>query len=947
MKKVAILLALLLFAAMQGAFAQTQLEITLEPDTFVSDNIVITALGIQRDKKTLPFSLQTISGEDMMKAQDINFMNALSGKIAGLEVKKAASGPGGSTRAILRGPKSFSGSSEPLYVIDGLPMVNRKGAQAGMWGGVDEGDGLSALNPDDIESITILKGANAAVLYGGQGANGVVLITTKKGKKGIEVSIGNSTTFEKPIFIPKMQYKYGSTGGQVESWATVPHNNPNGFTEKDVKDFFQKGNNIVTNVAISGGNNWITGYLSYANTTAKGIIPNNEYKKHNASLRLLTNFFNSRLTVGANIMISDEMAHNRPSNGYNVNPLTGLYFFPRERDISEYRDEKLGNDGYPIQGYRKFDKDRNLYVMDWFVNSEFQSNPWWVINMQPRWDGGKRIIPSANIDWNIVKGLSFKVRGTYDKANMKREQRHFAGSNNFPIGSWSYKEYKDKMWYIDAILLYDTYFGNFSLNALAGISYHETDYGKGVSVNSGTSSALLLPNIFTFQNLNPAVTVNTNAGSQTIKEGYFANGSVGFKEMIFLDLSGRNDRSAMLALPEKLSYSSHAIGFSGIISNMFSLPSFITFGKTRASYANVANDGVFETIFPNGSIANGAYPYFDTKPEKHKSIEIGTDWRFFAGRLGLDFTWYEVTSTDLFFNAPLRVGSVYLSRYINAGKIINKGVELTVNAEPVSTSSFSWKTAINYARNKNEIVEVNPSYDPNQWLSLGSSEGYHSRIAAGGSFGDLYVYKFDYDEQGRIKLNVWGQPQRTREIELVGSINPDFMIGWHNTFTYKRFSLGFLVNGIFGGKVISQTESMLDGYGVSKRSGDARDNGNVIKINGVDTHGSPVTEVNAYEWYARAVGNINGILANYVYDRTNVRLTQFSLNYNIPVKQLNLSLKSASVGLVGQNLLFLYIKAPYDPELTMSTGIDSQGLDNFNLPSTRTLGFNVRVNFKP
>jgi len=411
-------------------------------------------------------------------------------------------------------------------------------------------------------------------------------------------------------------------------------------------------------------------------------------------------------------------------------------------------------------------------------------------------------------------------------------------------------------------------------------------------------------------------------------------------------LSGRNDRLSVFALPEDVSYSSYTTGLSSIISNMVSLPRFITFGKVRASYAVVANDGVFETIFPNGAIANGANPRFDAKPEKHVSIEAGTNWRFLDGRAGFDFTYYHITSTDLFFNAPLRVGSVYLSRYINAGKIINKGVELTVNAEPVSTSSFSWKTAINYARNKNEIVEVNPSYDPNQWLSLGSSEGYHSRIAAGGSFGDLYVYKFDYDEQGRIKLNAWNQPQKTWEPKYIGSINPDFMLGWNNTFTYKRISLGFLVNGIFGGKVVSQTESMLDGYGVSKRTADARELG-YVEVNAVDAAGNAVTKITDVDRWYRTIGDRNGILAAYIYDRTNVRLTQFSFNYDVPVKAWNLPLKSASVGLIGQNLFFLYIKAPYDPELTMSAGIGSQGLDNFNLPSTRTLGFNVRVNFKP
>jgi hypothetical protein len=325
-----------------------------------------------------------------------------------------------------------------------------------------------------------------------------------------------------------------------------------------------------------------------------------------------------------------------------------------------------------------------------------------------------------------------------------------------------------------------------------------------------------------------------------------------------------------------------------------------------------------------------------------KSLEVGTDWRFLEGKVGFDFTYYSIASTDQRMSIPTLQGVGFNSMLINAGKITNKGIELIVDAEPVTRGAFSWKTSLNYAHNRNKIVEVNPD-DKNQIINLGSSEGYYSRIVAGGSFGDLYAFNFEYDNQGRIKLDENKKPLKTAEPVFVGRIDPDFNLGWNNTLSYKHFSIGFLVNGVFGGNVLSYTEAMLDNYGVSKRSADARDRGGV-EVNAVMPDGTSVTSVDPESWY-RAIGNINGILGAYVYDRTNIRLTQFSLNYDIPVRNLNLPVKSASIGLIGQNLLFLYRKAPYDPELTMSAGSGSQALDNFNLPSTRTYGFNIKVNF--
>jgi len=917
---------------------QTSFEVTMTPDVLTLGDVVVTALGIQRDKKTLTYASQQVSGAEMMKAKDINFMNSLSGKTAGLEIKKAASGAGGSTRTVLRGSKSLSGLSEPLYVIDGVPMVNRKGSQAGMWGGVDEGDGLSQLNPEDIESVSVLKGSNAAVLYGSQGANGVVMITTKKGKEGaVNVNLSSATIFESVLTWPELQYNYGAIGNAKESWSKTPLSS---YDDKFVKDFFQTGYNLVNNISISGGNNRTTAYFSYANTSARGVIPTNTYDKNNVTFKQSTKLFNDKVKISSNIMLTSERSFNRPANGYYLNTLTGLYFFPRQKDFNTYKNE-----------YQIFNTGRNLYLQNWFVEDHHQSNPYWILNNEPKEDLGKRAIASTNVEWEIAKGFKFQARANYDYADKSYEQKHMAGSNATNVsanGRWAYKKYTDWLAYVDGIFTYNNYFGDFSVNALAGGSFQQTRYGDGVSVDNGTNS-LMYPNEFYFQNIPSNVVISSTLASKVIKQGVFANAQLGFKEMIFLDLSGRNDWSSTLAGTGNDSYFYPAIGLSGVLSQMLPLPEFVSFAKVRGSYTTVANEVPFNVIFPTHSInvsggvdRNTRAPFADAKPEMLRSLEIGTDWRFLEGKLGFDFTYYNINSQDQFIELPALAGSGYTTYYVNAGEIINKGIELTVDAEPVTKGDFSWKTALNFAKNKNTVTELIPE-DPGKRIDLGSSEGYYNYIVAGGSFGDLYGYKFLRDDQGRIVLDALNKPRKTALPEKVGSVDPDFTLGWNNNFAYKQFSLSFLVNSVFGGDAISQTESMLDGAGVSKRSGDARDAG-YVEINGVSPTGTAVTQVDPEAWY-RAIGDRNGIIEAYVYDRTNVRLTQLALTYDLDVKALNLPIKSASVSLVGQNLLFLYKNAPYDPELTMSTGLGSQSLDNFNVPSTRTYGFNIKVNF--
>lgn len=933
---------------------RSNIDVVLKSSNIAVDEVVVTALGIKREAKTLTYSSQEVSGEEMMKARDVNFMSSLSGKTAGLEIRKSGSGAGGSTRTVLRGSKSVNAVSDPLYVIDGIPMVNNKGGQSGMWGGTDEGDGLSQLNPDDIESISVLKGATAAILYGSQGANGVIIITTKKGKEGkTTVSFNSSAIFERVMEKPDFQYKYGSVNGAAESWSYTPGS----YEDNYIDDFFETGYNLVNTLSVSSGNDKMSTYFSYGNTGAGGVVPTNSYQRHNVTFKQSAKMLDNKLTLTSNVMLTSERTKNRINAGYYLNPLTGLYLFPRS-GATPVSDASMGAQqfSYFKSNYDYFRADRNMMWQEWFVEGDhFQSNPYWVLNKQPREDLTKRVIASLTVDYQITDKLKFQARGSYDYANKTYDQRYYAGSNTVNTsrnGRWNYKQFVDKQLYTDGIFTYQDKFGDISLSAVAGASYQEAVYGDGVSVDNTTNN-LRYPNEFFFQNIPSNVLVNSIYSGKTIKEGVFGNVQLGYKDFLFLDLSGRNDWNSNLALTGNESYFYPAVGLTGIISQMVTLPDFITFAKVRASGSQVNNEVPWGNILVNHEIAlsgvnrNTVKPWLDAKPEQLTNWELGTDLRFLNGRLGLDFTYYHITSKDQALQRPLsgsEQDNYYTREWFNAGEIVNKGVEVVLTGKPVETTNFGWNTTLNFSRNKNIVKELYPD-DPTQYIDLGSAERYYSRIYEGGSIGDIYGTQFRRNEAGQIMLDdETGIPLTTSSDNPVylGQADPKFSLGWNNNFNYKQFGLSFLVNAKIGGKAYSQTEAILDSYGVSQRTADARDRG-YVEINGIQGT-TAVTQIDPRTYY-NTVGGRNGITEAYLYDRTNIRLTQVALSYDFDVQKLGLPLQALSLSFVGQNLFFFYKKAPFDPELSMSTDLQSQSLDNFSVPVTRSLGFNLKVTF--
>lgn len=912
---------------------QSRIDVVLQPDDIGVPEVIVSALGIRREEKSLSYSTQTINFNEIGNRES-SFVSSLSGSVSGMEISRSASGAGGSSKVLLRGNKSLSGLSEPLFVIDGIPIANNKGRQLGLFDGSDQGDGLSQINPDDIESITVLKGANAAALYGSQGANGVILINTKRGAVNqLTASFSSYLTVESIQKTPDLQFRYGAEGGAVESWSYTKGNYPDTY----VGDFFRTGTNLLNTITLSGGNERTSSYFSASNNTVKGVMPKNRYERDNISFKQNTKLLDGALNLGSSVIVTNEQVRNRNLAGYYLNPLTGLYFFPRNRDFASFK-----------TNYQYFDADRNMYLQNWFVEDHFQSNPYWIIHNETREDQIKRLIGSVNAGYNFSPKLKVEVRGSYDYATKTYEEKHLAGSNITNVhknGRWVYAKLTDELIYGDALLFYSEEFGKLRVSTLLGGSYEKTTFGHGISVDSNVTG-LIYPNEFFFQNLDPDVMVSSVLASRMIKSAVFGNAQLGYDEKVYLEFSGRNDWASSLYGTGNDSYFYPSVGLTALASELIPMPEVVNFGKLRASFARVSNEVPFNRINPQNTITssggidiNTTQSFENLRPEKVQSFEFGTDWKLFKSRVGIDFTWYSLVSRDQFIELPAPSGSGYTTYFVNAGKIVNRGTEITLSAIPVQTGALRWKTVFNYADNRNRIVRLHPNLK--EPIVLSESEGYELIIKEGGSFGDIYVHKFLRDSEGRIRLNENGTIPKSGQTEYVGNSNPRWSLGWINHFTYRNFDLDLQINGKFGGKVISQTEAMLDFYGVSERSADARDRG-YVPIDAVLPDGTAVDRIDPKRYYS-TVGDRSGIKEMYTYNRTNIRLSSVMMSYRLNFERARI--KELRVSLVGQNLFFMYRHAPFDPEVTLNTLIADQAIDSFSVPATRSFGVSFRLGF--
>ena len=930
---------------------RTDFVITLEHDYILLDDVIVTALGLQKKESALSYATVQVNKNELVRVKDPNMIVALMGKVAGMQVNRSSSGMGGSVKVVMRGSRSVAGNNQPLYVIDGVPMLNESSEQpytaiggTADAGNRDAGDGISNLNPEDIESISILKGAPAAALYGTQAANGVILITTKKGSAGKqEVSFTSSVVFDKAMMLPKLQNHYGMSD-EIESWGE----RENITTGNPIPSFFRTGVTAIHSLSFMTGNERVQTYFSYANTTGKGILENHKLSKHNINLRETATFYEGRLKIDGNVNLLSQHVKNRPvPGGFYMNPLVGLYRFPRGMDITEYKEH-----------FEVWNEERHLNVQNWHAPTEdFEQNPYWIQERITSRDQRIRAIVSLALNLKITNCFSVQARGNVDYVNDKFRQKYYAstapalaGDNGRYIDSGN----EQVQTYGDVIGTYKGKFNDFSLDVSLGASINRKKVNE-LRYDSKTAS-LKFANVFNIANINMNTSAYISEQIDAIREmqSLFFTAQVGFRDYLFLDVSARNDWSSTLAYTtrESRGFFYPSVGFSWLVNRVLKLPEQVTSGKVRATWSKVGNDiplyitnPVAHVLAGGGIQASDAAPFEEMKPEMSLSMEVGTEWKFFGSRLHVDFTYYQTHTKNQFFKLPAKDGDEYAYRYVNAGNIQNTGVELMIEGTPVEIKNFSWKTGINYAFNKNKVVRLHAELPVFQYGPYGFSSSYAMKLKKGGAFGDIYGKAFKRDADGKILYETDGEHQGLPMIEgdgntvKVGNANPDFTLGWTNTFSWKGLVLSLLVDGRYGGKVLSQTQADMDMYGVKKVTGDARDRGYVM------LEGEKITNVKGF--YKSIVGGRAGVTEYYMYDATNFRLRELALGYTFPKRWMEATkfFRDVQLAFTARNLFFIYKKAPFDPDLILSTGNDNQAIEVYGMLTTRSMGFSLRVMF--
>lgn len=921
----------------------TNISVTLATQDSQLGAVVVTALGIKRSEKSITYSTQQLDGLELTKAKDANLVNTLNGKVAGLTISSSASGVGGSAKVILRGSKSGLGSNQALYVIDGVPMNNTLSTQpTSIYGGstsYDGGDPISNLNPEDIESISVLKGASAAALYGSQGANGVIIVTTKSGKAGrTTINISSGFNMSQAAYKPKFQNSYGqSTDPTTQSWGAKI----NGATD-NVSDFLQTGTNFTNAISLAGGSEKAQTYFSYANTSARGLEPGNKLGRHNLSFKETGHFLNDKLTASADVNYMTQKIDNTPLSGFYYNPLTGLYLFPRGKDISPYRDH------FEIPDPAR----NNLMVQNWPFSEDLQQNPWWITNRNTNSLDRNRLLLNANLKYDINNWLNVQGRGSIDRISDVYEQKIYAGTQATLAsknGGYNYNNNTTTQQYGDLIANFNIPVNDFRFTGLVGGSIRDVKT-RGDYIVAG-QEGLYIPNIFTIQNIK---TLNArNSGTLQNKhsqwQSVFGSVNISYKDWMYVDLTARNDWASNLAFSNQLSYFYPSAGLNVILSSLLKMPAAITYAKVRGSYAIVGNSPLaYQSNAPdnllgtNGSlIVRTTGPFNDLKPEKTKSLELGTEWRFFDSRFSVDLTYYKTNTTNQTMEIAAPNATLYNTIFINAGNIQNQGIEAMIRYDVLRDTKLKWNTALNYAVNDNRIVSLSPFVDRFSLTGDGTGANYASQFKVGGSFGDIYGTVLNRDAQGRVIITNGAPSLAGGQMQYLGNANTKWQLGWNNNFVYNNFTLSFLIDGKFGGQVMSVTESLMDGYGVSAASGAARDAGGVT-VNGVDENGQAVTKVDAQKWYS-VVGGRTGASSEYMYSATTIRLREAALGYTIPLK--NNVVKALKVSATGRNLFYFLKKAPFDPEQTMSTSNGLSGVDVFMLPASRSYGLTLNATF--
>ena len=923
---------------------EAKIDVVLKTSNELLEGTVVTALGIRRAEKALSYNVQEVKADELLRVKDANFVNSLNGKVAGVTINRSSSGVGGATRVVMRGAKSIEGDNNVLYVIDGIPLVNTTlGTGNEVIGGTKATtEGIADFNPEDIESISVLSGPSAAALYGSSAANGVILITTKKGQEGkLNISFSSTSEFSKAYMTPEFQNIYGNKEDAYESWGNQLQV-PVDYDPK--KDFFQTGLNLINALTLTTGTKHNQTYASISSTNAKGIVPNNKYNRLNLTFRNTATFLNDKLTLDLGASYVHQTDQNMVSQGRYQNPVMAAYLFPR------------GENWNAVKSFERYNTSRNLYEQYWPIKDDDfgPDNPYWTAYRDMSPSTKNRYMFNVGATYKILDWLNISARYRFDDSVIETERKAYASTNVvFTEGSnkglYEWTSFKDRQEYADAMLNIDKGFGQFHLTANLGYSY--SNYWSATKGYRGPLK--LVPNLFAFGNIdNPKASPIEDGGYSRVRNNaIFGNLELGWRSMLYLTLSGRNDWNSRLVNTANPSFFYPSVGLSAVISEMVNMPKWFSYLKVRGSYTEVGAPISRSGLTPGtittpvkGGIAQetGIYPFTDFKAERTRSYEAGAELRLW-NNLRAQVTYYHSNTYNQTFLGNLPEYSGYKQIYLQAGDVENRGWEASLGYFN-EFKDFRISSNLTFSRNKNEIKKMVHDYKTDVSLEPINipevlKENGRVILKEGGSINDIYANTFlKKDSQGFVEIKSDGSYTLEKgEPVYLGHTTPDFTLGWNNSFSWKGLTFSFLLNGRFGGVVTSSTEAILDRFGVSKASGEARLAG------GVMLPGQGLVDA---ETYYKKVGTGDYQTSGYyLYSATNIRLQELTLAYTFPNKWFKNVLKDLTLSVMANNPWVIYCKAPFDPELTPSTATYGQGNDYFMQPSVRSYAFSLKFKF--
>ena len=935
-----------------------QIDVSLSPDLTELGEVVVTALGITKEKRTLTYSTQEVASQGIEETRPLNITEGLSGKVAGIAITTTGAGVGAPTKVVLRGNRSLQpNGSQPLYVVDGIPI----------------GGSIADISPDNIASISVLKGGNAAALYGSRANNGAIIVTTKSGEnapEGVSANVGFNYQANTPILLTRYQNEYAQgsagiysptaytswgprmTGQMVDHWSNDPDYLASvGGTyalegqPDNVRDFFQTGHTIAASVGVNIKNENSNTHVNYTYSDGKGIIPENNLQRHYLSLRNTTNL-SDRLTMDTKVTYIRSNFSDVLFSGENFdNPLRYAYILPRNVRTQD------------LEYYQFFNEAGQLRQHFYVPRSNEAGNPYWTVNNVKRPQINERVLGLLSLKYQITDDLSILGRSGIDRSNTFQEFLRYVDTYITADGGSYSKSYSyDLEWNSDVLLSFQKDLTeNISLGLNAGANLRIAK-AEGVG---GSGDNFNVENLFALGNtLQPRP---NEFIAEKEQQSVYAFGEIGFYNAIFLSGSFRNDWSS--TLPEaNRSYSYPSVGLTAVVSDLVDLPSAFSFLKLRGSWAEVGNDTdpyrlSRQALVNAGTISlSPVLPLADLKPERTTTWEAGFDARFLEDNLRLDFTYYKSNTFDQLFATNVPVASGVRSVFLNGADIQNQGVEIVLGITPVTTPDFSWDFNANFARNISEVVEISDDVDV---LIQGGGFLNEYRIEAGEPFGNQYSRGFARDDDGNVLIDSQGLPVVTPGKTVpVANFNPDFLLGLNNTFRYKNFSLRALVDMRQGGQVTVFTEAIMAGSGLLDYTAQGRDGTLVFGENVfagetavlIDETGAPTEtpnniQVSAEDLWNRLGGRNTPVGEAFIRDASNIRMRELSFSYNVPEGALSsLPFRSASLSIVGRNLFFFSNKTEYfDPEAVQSVTNNAEGLNSFAPPTTRTFGVSVNL----